>query len=360
MRLSRRHFLERTGIAVGGMMCGVPIRGLADDGYAVAVELLHEHPSFDLHCHPGRLHVRGTAAYGGDEGVGKTVAEMRTGQLWAGFFALVADSPILERGLTGITVGRAFEPGEAWDVYRQQLSVLKELLGRLPAAQAIKAQDIGRIHEQGQVTAFIACEGAHCLEGRPERVEQMYNDGVRMLQLVHYAQDVIADLQTEEPVYDGLSAVGKEVVREMNRLGMVIDVAHASYKTVLDTAAISETPLILSHSQLKWGDRRHPRLLDPEHAKAIAATGGVIGMWPSGFNNDTFDDFVVNTMRMIELVGVEHVGLGTDMDSNYRPVFDSYTQLPDWTAALLSRGLSENEASQVVGGNALRVLGQTI
>lgn len=360
MNLSRRHFLRRTGIAVGGIMCGVPIHGLTDDGLALAVELLRDHPSFDLHSHPGRLHARGTAAYGGDDGIRKTVADMQTGQLWGGFFALVADSPILVRGPDGIRVGRSFEPGEAWEVYRQQFSVLKELLGDLPVAQATKARDIGRIHKQGQVTAFIACEGAHCLEGRAERVEQMYSDGVRMLQLVHYAQDVIGDLQTEDPVYDGLSPVGREVVREMNRLGMVIDVAHASYETVLDTAEISETPLILSHSQLKWGDKRHPRLLDPEHAKAIAATGGVIGMWPSGFNNDTFADFVDNTMRMIELVGVEHVGLGTDMDSNYRPVFDSYTQLPDWTAALLSRGLSESEVSQVVGGNALRVIEQTI
>ena len=181
-----------------------------------------------------------------------------------------------------------------------------------------------------------------------------------MLQLLHYAQDVIGDLQTEQAVYDGLSSVGTEIVREMNRLGMVIDVAHASYKTVLDVVEVSETPLILSHSQLKRGEKRHPRLLNPQHAEVIAATGGVIGMWPSGFNNDTFADFVDNTMRMIDLVGVEHVGLGTDMDSNYRPVFDSYTQLPDWTAALLANGLSANEVAQVVGGNAMRVIGQII
>jgi membrane dipeptidase len=97
-------------------------------------------------------------------------------------------------------------------------------------------------------------------------------------------------------------------------------------------------------------------MLDPGHAKAVAATGGVIGMWPSGFGNDNFQDFVDNTMRLIDLVGVEHVGLGTDMDSNYKPVFDSYKQLPDWTAGLLQKGLSESDVSKVIGGNAMRVI----
>ncbi len=359
MNLSRRQFLEIAGITSGSVIGGYSLPAYANE-HERAIELLQNHASFDLHCHPGRFHVRGTSVYGGDDGFAATVADMQGGQLWGAFFALVADTPILDYGPNGVSTGRSFEPGEAWEVYRHQLSDLRALLGPLAATEAIQAQDLGHIHEQGNVAAFIACEGAHCLEGRPERVEQMYDGGIRLLQLVHYAQDVIGDLQTEESVYDGLSPVGRDVIREMNRLGMIIDVAHASYKTVLDAAEISETPLILSHSQLKWGEKRHPRLLDPEHAKAIASTGGVIGMWPSGFNNDTFADFVDNTMRMIDLVGVDHVGLGADMDSNYKPVFDSYTQLPDWTAALLTKGLSEIEVSQVVGGNAMRVINQVL
>lgn len=359
MNLSRRQFLEIAGIASGSVIGGFSLPAYAND-HERAIEVLQNHASFDLHCHPGRFHVRGTSVYAGDDGFAATVADMQTGQLWGAFIALVADSPIIEPGPSGISVSRSFVPGEAWEVYRHQLSNLRKLLGPLAVTEAIQAQDPDHIHDQGNVAAFIACEGAHCLEGRPERVEQMYDDGIRLLQLVHYAPDVIGDLQTEEPVYDGLSAVGRDVIRKMNRLGMVIDVAHASYKTVLDAAEVSETPLILSHSQLKWGEKRHPRLLDPEHAKAVASTGGVIGMWPSGFNNDTFADFVDNTMRMIDLVGVDHVGLGTDMDSNYKPVFDSYTQLPDWTAALLTEGLSGSEVNQVVGGNAMRVINQVL
>lgn len=359
MKISRRHFIERSGIALGGVALGLPLSAVTAD-LDDAIRLLQANPSFDLHCHPGRFYTRGSPGYGGDEIVARTVSEMHIGQLWSGFFSVVADGPILVREPDGIGVGRAFEPGEAWDLYKMQMSVVRDVLDELPAAQALESRDVRRLHEQKDIAAFVACEGAHFLEGRPERVEQIHADGVRSLQIAHYAPDVICDLQTQDPVYDGLSAIGKDVVQEMDRVGILIDVAHASYDTVIDVAEVSSNPLILSHSQLKWADRQHPRMLDPEHAKAVAATGGVIGMWPSGFGNDNFQDFVDNTVRLIDLVGVDHVGLGTDMDSNYKPVFDSYRQLPDWTAGLLQKGLSESDVSKVVGGNAIRVIRQVI
>ena len=232
MNLSRRQFLEIAGIASGSVIGGFSLPAYAND-HERAIELLQNHASFDLHCHPGRFHVRGTSDYGGDDGFAATVADMQTGQLWGAFIALVADSPILEPGPSGISVSRSFEPGEAWEVYRHQLSDLRELLGPLAVTEAIQAQDLDHIHEQGNVAAFIACEGAHCLEGRPDRVERLYADGVRSLQIAHYAQDVVCDLQTQDPVYNGLSSVGKEVVREMDRLGMAIDLAHASFNTVV-------------------------------------------------------------------------------------------------------------------------------
>jgi membrane dipeptidase len=359
MKISRRQFIERSGIALGGIASGLPLSAYGDD-LDNAIRLLQNNPSFDLHCHPGRFYTRGSPGYGGDDIVVQTVSEMQNGSLWGGFFSVVADGPILVRNPDGIGVGRPFEPGEAWDLYQQQMSILRQFLDELPASHALEAADVRRLHEQSEIAAFVACEGAHFLEGRPERVELIYADGARSLQIAHYAPDVICDLQTQDPVHGGLSSVGKDVVQEMDRLGMLIDVAHASFSTVVDVAEISSNPLILSHSQLKWADKRHPRMLEPEHAEAVAATGGVIGMWPSGFGNDNFQDFVDNTMRLIDLVGVEHVGLGTDMDSNYKPVFDSYKQLPDWTAGLLKKGLSESDVSKVIGGNALRVISQVV
>ena len=91
----------------------------------------------------------------------------------------------------------------------------------------------------------------------------------------------------------------------------------------------------------------------------MANTGGVIGAWPSGFNS-SFDEFVSNTMRLIEIVGVDHVGLGTDMDGNLKPVLGDYRQLPDWLTALRSKGLSASDVAKVAGGNMQRVLSQVI
>jgi membrane dipeptidase len=193
-----------------------------------------------------------------------------------------------------------------------------------------------------------------------DRLERLYADGVRSLQLVHYAQNELSDLQTEDPVYGGLSQVGREVVQEMNRLSMVIDVAHASFTTARDVAEVSDAPIILSHSALKHGAKQHPRLLGPDHAEIIPATGGVIGMWPLDYGSDTFAEFVDNTLELVDLVGIDHVGLGTDMNGSYRPVFKSYLQLPDWTAALLTNGLSESDVRKLIGGNALRVLRQVL
>jgi membrane dipeptidase len=90
--------------------------------------------------------------------------------------------------------------------------------------------------------------------------------------------------------------------------------------------------------------------------KIGSSTAGLIGAWPSGFAKRTFADFVDQTMRLIDVVGIDHVGLGTDMDGNFKPVFSNYRQLPDWVTGLGSKGLSDGDLAKVVGGNAIRIL----
>lgn len=133
------------------------------------------------------------------------------------------------------------------------------------------------------------------------------------LQLVHYAQNELGDLQTEPPRYGGLSDSGREVVREMDRLGMVVDVAHASFDTVRDVVHVSNEPVMLSHSLLK-DESVHPgllpRLLTPEHARLVAETGGVIGVWPLGVYDPegqiSMQAYVDATLRLSDVVGVDH------------------------------------------------------
>jgi len=353
--VTRRDFLG--GAAAGLTIPFLPgggrtMAGLFGSGDASRAESV----TFDLHCHPGALYFRGSPGYPGDEAAVGRIREMVSEGMWSGFFSIVADAKILAITETGVRPVRAYEPGEAWGEYQRQLSDMRAVLAEAPADIVTDRAGVERAIVDRRVGAFLACEGGDCLEGEPERLEPLYRDGVRSIQLVHYAQNELGDLQTEPSVFGGLSEIGREVVRGMNELGMVIDVAHASFETVRDVVELSDAPIILSHSQLKGGERQHPRLLDPDHALLVGEAGGVIGMWPSGFGNATLDEFVDNTLRLIDLVGIDHVGLGTDMDGNYRPVIANYREFPDWLSSLSTRGLSDGDVSKLGGENAFRVL----
>ncbi len=315
--------------------------------------------AFDFHAHPGRFYARGTPGFENDNGILKTVNEMNSSQMAGAFFSLVADTLLLQVGATGITVTRAYKPGEGWAEYNRQLAQIKEVFKANSIFHATQAGDLNGKH--AGVAAFLAVEGGDLLEGSVDRLDQVHKDGVRSIQLVHYAPNDLGDLQTENAMFNGLSSFGKNVVRKMNKLGMVIDAAHASYPTTKAIADTTDAPIILSHSVLEMEADRPiaKRAISKEHAKVVAQTGGVIGMWPSGFNK-SFDEFVDNTMRMIDVAGVDHVGLGTDMDSNFRPVLSSYTQVATWAEALQAKGLSAEDVLKVTGGNAARVLKKVI
>jgi membrane dipeptidase len=352
--MNRRHALQHLGVF--SLLSPTVFAQTHESG-----DFLGHHPAFDLHCHPGMFGQRGTAQYSGDEAFAKTTLDMREGGLAAAFFSLVADAKILARDAGGRVVpSGTFTNGEAWADCEKQLKSFDELARLEKISLATSFRQMEKLRKRGDLAAFLSCEGGDCLEGRLERLEDLYQRGVRSLQLVHYAQNILGDLQTQPPVYNGLSPFGRDVVRRMNRLGMVVDVAHAASATVKATVEVSSAPIILSHSHLQSQSSPHPRLITIEHARLIASTGGVIGAWPSGFANRTFADFVDQTMRLMDAVGVDHVGLGTDMDGNFQPVFSSYRQLPDWISGLRAKGLSEAEVAKIAGGNALRVLDQVL
>ena len=349
--ITRRRFLHDSLLASAGLSL-LPATGalgeaLPQDGRV----------TFDLHTHPGAFFFKGTPEYLGDDAVLKTVTGMRDAGLTGAFFSLVADAPLIERTATGIRPRGMYAAGESPREYQRQLAILKGLLGTMPAILATTSSDLARAQRERKVAAFLACEGGEFLDGKPERVDQLYSDGVRSIQLVHYVPNILGDLQTSAPQHGGLSTLGKSVVKRMNAVGMVIDVAHASFETVRDVVSLTSAPVILSHSILKIDDSRPiaARTISEEHARLVAKTGGVIGAWPSGFNA-SFDEFVDNTKRLIDVAGIEHVGLGTDMDSNFNPVLGSYAQLAGFATALQAKGLTQGEVAQVMGGNMQRVL----
>jgi membrane dipeptidase len=354
--ITRRKFLQNT-LAIGG---ATALFGFQhhEEWFADAKNIL----SFDLHCHPGYFFAKGLETYSGDAAVNKTLSEMQKGNLTGAFFSMVADVKTIKVGPDGVKPSRNFSPGEAWVDYKRQVNGLKEIIeGSGSAVIATRSEQLDQCFKEGKVAAFCSCEGGDFLEGDAGRLEEMYVDGIRSVQLVHYHPNELGDLQTESPQHHGLSMAGKEAVKRMNKLGIVIDLAHATLETTKCVASISSDPIIVSHSLLT-SDSNHPlarRTISTEHAKIVAQTGGMIGAWPSGLNK-SFDHFIDNIFRLIEAVGIDHVGLGTDMDANFKPVFSSYLQMPQWIEALKARGLKEEEVRKVAGGNAQRVLYQIL
>ncbi len=342
--ISRREFIHRTVGATGALsILGLqPLLG-APGAF----------PTFDFHAHPGAFFSKGATTNDVDAAAAKTLREGIEGGLAGAFFSLVADAPILQIGPTGVTPKGNYEKGQAWKEYKRQLSILKEYLGSF----ATQPSDFSKAQKSGKTAGYLAIEGGDFLEGNATLLDEMYADGVRSIQLVHYHPNELGNLQTEPAQYQGLSDAGKEVVKKMNRMGMVIDVAHAAESTVKAVVDITDQPIILSHSVLNVDNNRPlaKRTISPEHAKLIAKTKGVIGAWPSGYST-SFDDFVDNIKKMVDVVGVDHVGLGTDMDGNFKPVLSSYLELGKWTQALKSKGFSESEVKKIAGGNAERVL----
>jgi membrane dipeptidase len=141
---------------------------------------------------------------------------------------------------------------------------------------------------------------------------------------------------------------------------MLVDLAHAPWSVVASALERSSAPVMISHTHLASGADPHPRLVTDEHALAVAEAGGVIGAWPSGVVLETFDDYLDEIVRMVELLGAAHVGIGTDMDGNYRPVMTRFEQFDDLETGLGERGLSDDAIDLVLGGSFVRLFERVV
>ncbi len=344
---------------------GIPVgmTSLSASDMAWAKQFLTGNLSIDVHCHPGMFFFAGLKAE--DPNVAKmaaasgfqsrTVADMIAGQCNAGLFATVADLPLIGVSKAGLYARREFKDGEAYRNHIHQLAALQEMVSSGLVMQALTPEGLIAAKEAGQPAAVFASEGGDFLEEDVGRLEEAWKAGIRSIALVHYHINHIGDIQTASPVHAGLTSFGKRAVREMNRLGMIVDLAHATYETTRDAVAATSKPIMVSHSFLADDVIKHPRLLSPDHARMVAETGGLIGTWPTGIGNRDFSSFIDRTIALVDLVGIDHVGLGTDMDANYKPVFTSYRQMPYLPVALKQRGMADAEISQLLGGNFMRV-----
>ena len=325
--------------------------------------LLAKHPSVDIHAHPGRFflrdltHQNATTRAMGAPFEARVLAAMASGQVTAALFACVSDAVLLEPTKTGgLGAAREFEPREAWADYRRQIGVLKAMVATGQAAAGRTPGEIGIAFKAHRTAAVFAVEGGDFIEDRLERVQAAHADGVRSITIVHYHPNQIGDPQTEAPRFPGLTPLGRDIVREMNRVGVIVDLAHASFGVTRDAVAIATRPMMISHTNLKRPDMDHPRLVSVEHARLVTRAGGIVGSVPSGIGQKTAADWIVSILRLIEAVGIDHVAIGTDMDANFMPVFADYARWPLIPAALLARGLGEADVAKVMGGNFLRLM----
>jgi membrane dipeptidase len=273
---------------------------------------------------------------------------------------------------------------------------------------AVTAEDVRRAHAQGKIAILLGMEGGHMIDN-DLAVLRMYSAlGVRYMTLSHFFNNDWADSSTDTPAHNGLTDFGKDVVREMNRVGMLVDISHVADKTFYDALEISKAPLLASHSSSRALDN-HPRNMTDEMVKALAAKGGVVQInyersYLSQEYNDKFkmsagdisrleekfkkecndnedcalkkqvqfiqqlvdegklphvswEKIVEHIDHFVKLVGADHVGLGSDFDGADMPEgMESAAGLPKITEALMRRGYPDDDIRKILGGNTLRVM----
>ncbi len=337
---AKRGVTRRTLMAASPLFC-LPVPAMAQaDGTAV-----------DIHSHSGNLI---PLSYG--RGLPAAVAEpMRQGGMSVIALAVVSDSPIIR--LTGgrLRPSRDPNPGELHGFTERAFQALHKLVA-LQGLPIIRTAAELRAARSGRPSAIVASEGADFLEGRIERLDQAHQRwALRHLQLTHYRPNECGDIQTEPGVHGGLTAFGAEVIRRCNQLGIVVDIAHGTYELVKKAAAVTARPLVLSHTSLIERPQAWTRRILPDHARAVAATGGVIGIWPVTAYFPNVVAYAEGLARMAEVVGVNHVGLGTDhlglVGASALPDYADLSQL----AAALRTKFNAEETAKILGGNYRRV-----
>jgi len=318
---------------------------------------------------------------------------------------VMTDIPRLRDGMVGAQFWSTYSPSDIDHPARvgmEQVDIVHRMAARYPDvfAMAGTADDIERIHRSGRIASMAGLEGGHMIENSLGLLRAYYREGVRYMTLTHNSSSDWADAATGTQTHGGLTRFGEEVVREMNRLGMLVDLAHASDSTMWDVLHVTEAPVIYSHSSSR-AFVPHPRNVPDDIARAVAANGGVImvnyyppfdfrptydygierdavtarwrhagldartiadslGAWESAHPVPlpSLDVIADHIEHLRDVAGVDHVGIGSDLDGiDLKPVgLEDVSKFPDLIAELLSRGWSDEDAEKVIGLNVLRVM----
>ncbi|MFP6584537.1 MAG: membrane dipeptidase [Candidatus Hydrogenedentota bacterium] len=209
------------------------------------------------------------------------------------------------------------------------------------------------------VGGFLGIEGLHCLEGDAENLQVMIDAGFRMMAATHFFDNELGGSAHGESG-EGLSDFGREIFEQLEANNILIDLAHVSPAMIDDILAITTKPLVVSHTGVK-GTCDNVRNISDDHVKGIAANGGVIGigLWETAVCGTDASATAAACRYVAELVGVDHVAIGSDYDGAVEAPFD-ITGFPLITEALMVEGFSGEEIAKIMGGNTIRVLRETL
>lgn len=212
-----------------------------------------------------------------------------------------------------------------------------------------------RKHDAAITAGFLGIEGAHALDGDLNNLDALFDAGIRMMAPTHFFDNDIAG-SAHGVKKEGLTEKGKEMIRRMEAKHMIVDIAHASPRTIDDVLAMATRPVLVSHTGVK-GTCDNTRNLSDEHLKGIAKTGGVVGIgyWDTATCGNDATAIARAIRYTADLIGIDHVALGSDYDGAIPAPFDT-TGVVQITDALLGEGFSEEEIAKIMGGNVIRLL----
>jgi len=322
---------------------------------------------------------------------------------------LHTDLPRLKKGGVGAQFWSAYVPvetskkGVAIRTTLEQIDVIHRMCKQYPneLEMAYTVADVERIRKAGKIASLIGVEGGHSIDNSVGTLRMMYQLGVRYMTLTHSESLTWADSATDAPKANGLSPLGEEIVREMNRLGMLVDLSHVSPETMKAALKVTKAPIIFSHSSAR-GVADHPRNVPDDVLPLVKANNGVVMInFYSGFvvpegaramskmfdvvrdlrkkypddsvkfreairawqkENDypagTVHTVVDHIERVIQKAGVDHVGLGSDYDgiTKVPDQLNDVSYYPYITQELLNRGYKKVDIVKILGGNVLRVM----
>jgi membrane dipeptidase len=322
--------------------------------------------------------------------------------------AMHTDIPRLKQGGVGAQFWSVYVPAEAAKTGKalqqtlEQIELVKAMIARYPNVfeQARTVANIERIRKEGKIASLIGVEGGHCIEDSLENLRRLHALGAGYMTLTHSDTLAWADSATDQGQHQGLSPFGEEVVREMNRLGMLVDLSHVSDETMKDALRISQAPIIFSHSSAR-AVAKHPRNVPDDVLALVKQNGGVVMVnffpgfvvpesaqimsqmfdksrelrakfpaevdyqrerkrwetlhpYPAGSIHDVVD----HIDHLVKVAGIDHVGLGSDFDgiTKVPAQLEDVSTYPFITQELLNRGYTPEQIHKIMSGNILRVM----